>query len=210
VLAGAFALLAVLADAEAELGLTEAARRAGLPKSTAHRLLEQLCGIGAAEHRRRGYGVGPLVGRLGMERGRLHARIGAAVGKSALRLAKLSRTDVVVCVLSGADVVVVATYAGHSARVPAVRPGAVLPPSTPMAGVLLNSAGLGPVEPPWTRQDQEPAGLSGAAAPIRDPDGRVVAAIGALNSSGQDLPWLRQLVMVAAVEAGRELAGTFA
>ncbi|WIV55922.1 helix-turn-helix domain-containing protein [Amycolatopsis nalaikhensis] len=101
VLAGAFALLEVLADAEAELGLTEVARRAGLPKSTSHRLLEQLCGMGAVEHRIRGYGVGPMFGRLCEGRGRTHAWIRAAVGRPAVRLAKLTRTDVVVGVLSG-------------------------------------------------------------------------------------------------------------
>jgi len=198
VLAGAFALLEALADAQAELGLTEAARRAGLPKSTAHRLLEQLCGMGAAEHRIRGYGVGPMFGRLCEGRDRGHAWIRAAAGRPAVRLAKLSRTDVVVCVLSASEVLVVATFAGHSARLPVVRPGTVLPSPTPLAEVLLGECGTG--------AGPEVAGRSCAAAPIHAPDGRVVAALGVLSPSPGELPRLRPLVAIAAAEAGRELA----
>ncbi|MEV6876179.1 helix-turn-helix domain-containing protein [Amycolatopsis sp. NPDC051128] len=204
VLAGAFALLEVLAAAEAELGLTEVARRAGLPKSTAHRLLEQLCGMGAAEHRIRGYGVGPMFGRLCEGRGRVHAWIRAAVGRPAIRLAKLSRTDVVVCVLSGSEVLVVATFAGHSARLPVVRPGTVLPSPTPPAQVLLGGdAG----SPPRDVLAGVVAGRSCAAAPIHAPDGRVVAALGVLSASVGELARLRHLVLTAAAEAGRELIG---
>ena len=201
VLAGAFALLEVLADADSELGLTEAARRAGLPKSTSHRLLEQLCGMGAVEHRIRGYGVGPMFGRLCEGRGRTHAWIRAAVGRPAVRLAKLSRSDVVVGVSSGSEVLVVATFAGHSARLTVVRPGTVLPSPTPLAEVLLDGAdaALGP---------GLVAGLSCAAAPINAPDGRVVAALGVLSSCPGELARLRHLVVIAAAEAARELTGT--
>jgi len=204
VLAGAFALLEVLADAEAELGLTEVARRAGLPKSTAHRLLEQLCGMGAAEHRIRGYGVGPMFGRLCEGRGRAHAWLRAAVGRPAIRLAKLSRADVVVCVLSGAEVLVVATFAGHSARLPVLRPGTVLPSATPLAQVLLGGdtgPGTGDVSGGMV------AGRCCTAAPIHAPDGRTVAALGVLSASAAELARLRHLVPITAAEAGRELTG---
>jgi len=205
VLSGAFALLEALAGAEGDLGLTEAAKRAGLPKSTAYRLLEQMCEIGAAEHRSRGYGVGPLVGWLGKGRGHVHASIRDAVGKAAIRLAKLSRADVVVCVPSGAEVVVVATYAGHSARLPAVRPGTVLPPSAPLAEVLNDDR----AEPGAFLSAGQADTLSCAAAAIHSHDGRIVAGIGVLTSSAKDLSWLGQLVTIAAVEAGRQLAGMF-
>lgn len=190
VLEGAFALLEVLAaaDAGAGLGLTEAAQRAGLPKSTAHRMLEQMCEIGAVERLFRGYVVGPLAGRLVQGRGRLHARIRAAVGRPAIRLAKLTRADVVVCVLAGSEVVVVAAVSGHSARVPAVSPGTMLPSSAAVAGVLLGGA------------------ARGAAAAIRCPEGRAVAAIGLLATPANDLQLMRQLVDAAALEAGHELA----
>lgn len=202
VLEGAFALLEVLAEADsgAGLGLTEAAHRAGLPKSTAHRLLEQMCGVGAVERFFRGYVVGPLAGRLVQGRGRLYARIRAATGKPAIRLAKLARADVAVCVPAGAEVVVVAAFAGHSARLPALCPGTVLPPSTAVAGVLLGGGSI---------IDQAPAessGLGFAAAPISSPDGRVVAAMGLLTGPSSDLPLMRQLVDAAALEAGHELA----
>ncbi|MBE1495931.1 DNA-binding IclR family transcriptional regulator [Amycolatopsis lexingtonensis] len=200
VLAGAFALLEVLADAEAELGLTEAARRAGLPKSTSHRLLEQLCGMGAVEHRIHGYGVGPMFGRLCEGRGRTHAWIRAVVGRPAVRLAKLSRSDVVVGVSSGSEVLVVATFAGHSARLPVIRPGTVLASPTPLVEVLHNGADA-------AEGSAQTAGLSCAAAPIHAPDGRVVAALGVLNSCPGELARLRRLVVLAAAEAARELTG---
>jgi IclR family acetate operon transcriptional repressor len=203
VLAGAFALLEVLADAEAELGLTEVARRAGLPKSTAHRLLEQLCGMDAAEHRIRGYGVGPMFGRLCEGRGRAHAWLRAAVGRPAIRLAKLSRADVVVCVLSGAEVLVVATFAGHSARLPVLRPGTVLPSATPLAQVLLSDTGPGSGDVSGGMV----AGRCCTAAPIHAPDGRTVAALGVLSASAAELARLRHLVLIVADEAGRELTG---
>jgi DNA-binding IclR family transcriptional regulator len=224
VLEGAFALLEALAEAEAGvgLGLTEAANRAGLPKSTAHRLLEQMCGIGAVERLFRGYVVGPLAGLLVQGRGRLHARIRFAVGGPAIRLAKLARADVAVCVLSGPEVVVVATFAGHSARLPIVYPGTVLPPATAVARVLLSGAhraehvvsgGELPspcsdvvVEGVVIESELVLPGISCAAAPIYSPGGRVVAAIGVLSASARNLPQLGQLVFAAAAEAGHQLA----
>ncbi|NBH04657.1 hypothetical protein GTY80_15560, partial [Amycolatopsis sp. SID8362] len=52
------------------------------------------------------------------------------------------------------------------------------------------------------------AGLSCAAAPIHAPDGRVVAALGVLNSCPAELARLRHLLVLAAAEAARELTGS--
>ena len=58
VLAGAFALLHELRFAEGALGVRTLARRAGLPKSTAHRLLVQLEELGALERDGAKYVIG--------------------------------------------------------------------------------------------------------------------------------------------------------
>jgi len=50
---------------ETELGLSELARRVGLPKTSAHRLAEQLVGVGMLERTRCGYRLGPRLFELG-------------------------------------------------------------------------------------------------------------------------------------------------
>ncbi|WIV55921.1 hypothetical protein [Amycolatopsis nalaikhensis] len=95
---------------------------------------------------------------------------------------------------------VVATFAGHSARLPVIRPGTVLPSPTPLADVLLTGADVG-------ARSEQVAGRSCAAAPVHAPDGRVVAALGVLSSCPGELARLRQLVGIAAAEAARELTG---
>lgn len=98
VLEGAFRLMAAL-DEAGQAGVTSLAARAGLPKTTAHRLLRQLAELGAVERRADAYRVGPRMFRLG--RGwepspglrtaarepvrRLVAATGATVGVSTLR-----------------------------------------------------------------------------------------------------------------------------
>ena len=64
VLEGAFLLLNEIVDTE-ERGLSELAARTGLPKATAHRLLEQLVRLGAIERRDGRYRMGQTMFRLG-------------------------------------------------------------------------------------------------------------------------------------------------
>lgn len=64
VLAGAFALLRALAAAGGSARLGAVARAAGLPRSTAHRLLTQLIDEGAVERRGEEYALGTGLHRL--------------------------------------------------------------------------------------------------------------------------------------------------
>ncbi|HEY3607926.1 MAG TPA: helix-turn-helix domain-containing protein [Pseudonocardiaceae bacterium] len=65
VLEGAFALLDVLGTMGNEVGLSELAKSSGLPKTTVHRLLDQLGELGAVERSSTGYRIGSRVFRLG-------------------------------------------------------------------------------------------------------------------------------------------------
>jgi DNA-binding IclR family transcriptional regulator len=65
VLEGAFALLDVLGAMGNEVGLSELAKSSGLPKTTVHRLLDQLGELGAVERSSTGYRIGSRVFRLG-------------------------------------------------------------------------------------------------------------------------------------------------
>lgn len=65
VLEGAFALLDVLGSVGNEVGLAELAKNSGLPKTTVHRLLDQLGELGAVERSSSGYRIGSRVFRLG-------------------------------------------------------------------------------------------------------------------------------------------------
>jgi IclR family transcriptional regulator, acetate operon repressor len=65
VLEGAFAVLDALAHADEGLGLTALARASGLAKTSAHRITEQLVGLGAVECFDRRYFVGPRMLRVG-------------------------------------------------------------------------------------------------------------------------------------------------
>ncbi|HUO39461.1 MAG TPA: helix-turn-helix domain-containing protein [Mycobacterium sp.] len=65
VLDGAFAVLDALAYADEGLGLTALAQRSGLPKTSAHRLAEQLVALGAVQCVEQRYYVGPRIFRIG-------------------------------------------------------------------------------------------------------------------------------------------------
>jgi DNA-binding IclR family transcriptional regulator len=65
VLNGAFSVLDALAHVEEGLGLTALAQAAGLAKTSAHRLAEQLVTLGAVERFDHRYYVGPQMMRIG-------------------------------------------------------------------------------------------------------------------------------------------------
>jgi DNA-binding IclR family transcriptional regulator len=65
VLDGAFSLLDALAHADEGLGLTALAQAAGLAKTSAHRLAEQLVTLGAVQRFHHRYYVGPRMLRIG-------------------------------------------------------------------------------------------------------------------------------------------------
>lgn len=108
-----------------ELSLVELSRRSGLPKSTAHRLAEQLCALGWLERNYRGYRVGMRLFELG----------GLAIGHHQLReaalphlhaLANRARAAVQLGVLDGDEVVYLERTVVGPDRLP-TRPGARMP-----------------------------------------------------------------------------------
>lgn len=109
----------------AVLSLAELSRRCGLPKSTAHRLAEQLRALGWLERDYRGYRVGIRLFELG----------GLAVGYNKIRdaalphlhaLANHSGHAVQLAVLDGAEVVYLERVVVGNAGLP-TRPGARMP-----------------------------------------------------------------------------------
>lgn len=65
VLEGTFALLTAM-ERLGQAGVTRLAEESGLPKATAHRLLQQLADLGAVERQRQSlYRMGPRMFRLG-------------------------------------------------------------------------------------------------------------------------------------------------
>ncbi|WP_416974826.1 IclR family transcriptional regulator [Streptomyces sp. 4F14] len=97
VLEGAFALLAAVERAQGA-GLTRLSSESGLPKATAHRLLEQLTALGAVERHAGGYRVGWRMFQLGQD-WQPHPRLRSAAAEPARRLAELTGTAVGTAVL---------------------------------------------------------------------------------------------------------------
>ncbi|MEY9933774.1 IclR family acetate operon transcriptional repressor [Catenulispora sp. GP43] len=105
VLESAFALLGALEQAGAA-GVTRLAADCGLPKTTAHRLLEQLSSLGAVERSRGGYRIGARVFQLGHS-WQPYRALRAAVREPMRRLAAATGVTVTVNVLrEGADMIV--------------------------------------------------------------------------------------------------------
>ncbi|WP_075737184.1 IclR family transcriptional regulator [Streptomyces acidiscabies] len=97
VLEGAFALLAAVERAQGA-GLTRLSSESGLPKATAHRLLEQLTALGAVERHAGGYRVGWRMFQLGQD-WQPHPGLRTAAAEPARRLAELTGTAVGTAVL---------------------------------------------------------------------------------------------------------------
>ncbi|WHM40394.1 helix-turn-helix domain-containing protein [Streptomyces sp. BPTC-684] len=193
VLEGAFSLLEALARVE-EGGLSELAATAGLPKTTVHRMLDQLVALDAVERRSGRYRMGPAIVRLGRAWSPERPLHTAATGP--LRhLAAATRASVSVSVPGTGSPLVVAALPGEVDDVFPLRAGAVLPPGS-AAEVVLAAAGPatappeGQCAPQWQRRievareqgtalDHYEADVLVAclAAPVRAPSGKVVAAL---------------------------------
>lgn len=177
VLEGAFALLESLNALGGRAGFAELMRAADLPKTTTHRLLDQLVELGAVERGPEGYRTGSRVFRLGQswqpelrELARewlpvLSARLGAGVFLAVPREQR-------VLVVEGAG----------------IRPGTILPPGT-ASGRLL-AAHAHPVGEPGRDAGEIlargfAADAGSAAVPVRTPDGRTAAALAAVPLPGR-------------------------
>jgi IclR family transcriptional regulator, acetate operon repressor len=217
VLEGAFELLEAMRRTQ-EAGLTALAVESGLPKATAHRLLEQLVRLGAAERRDGRYRIGSSIFRLGHGWQPLPG-LRAAAHLPARRLAHATGASVGVCVLRGGRTMVVAGVAGVGEPLVALTPGATYPWSTAAGKVLVAEgdpeAPTGPLPTAWRRESAEirahglayergdvVAGVHCVAVPLRDRSGRAVAALCAIVPDEHRLPALAD----PTVRAGRTIS----
>ncbi|MFD3654554.1 IclR family transcriptional regulator [Streptomyces sp. NPDC058620] len=200
VLEGAFALLDALRRCGGEAGLTEIAVECGLPKGSAHRLLDQLLLVGAVERRGSRYRVGSQLYRLGQAwqpypglrvaaRHPLH-RLRAATGASAL-----------VTVLHDGRALTVASVPGEAEPLVPVRNGMSFLLDT-AAGQVLSAPGpartAGRLPGAVLEHGEVLDGICCAALPVRSPDNRTVAAVAVMVLSAQRL----QRAAQEAVQAG--------
>ncbi|GAB3726255.1 IclR family transcriptional regulator [Amycolatopsis oliviviridis] len=202
VLEGAFTLLEALDEHGGQAGLTQLVRATGLPKTTVHRLLDQLADLGAVERAGSGYRIGSRVFRLG----RFWQPELRYLAKEWLPpLSARMRASLVLVVPREGRALVAAGAVLPADDVP-VWPGTPLPPGT-AAGRLLAAHHPSLAEPDAdalgirtagyaTESEAITEGLGCAAVGIRTPDGRVGAALAAV------LPVRRDPVSVVAGLAG--------
>jgi len=215
VLDGAFALLEALGHGE-EVGLTRLAADAGLPKATAHRLLDQLAALGAVQRRAGQYRLGSRMFRFG-QAWQPAQSLRAAAARPLRQLAMATNAaGFCLAVPDGDAVMLVAGIGREVNEVFPLRAGTVLPPGT--AAELILATATDVQEPPhrcsgheWARRvgDARRAGLAYdhekrfvplvcVAAPVRTPDGRIVAALAASMLDATRLPSLAEAVRRAA------------
>lgn len=224
VLEGAFALLEALERA-GEAGLTALAVESGLPKSSAHRLLDQLIDLGAVERSGGDYRMGARVFRLG--RGwQPHPGLLAAATVPVRRLAESTGATVALCVLREGRVMAVAGVPGEAADLVPLRPGLTWPWLTAAGKVLVAAAPpelpFGPLPASWRwtareirergaafdREEQVP-GVCCVAVPLHGPGGDVIAALCAMVPPGRDLSSLADVLarVARSIDAGVRGAG---
>ncbi|MGW6390934.1 IclR family transcriptional regulator [Streptomyces sp. NPDC055103] len=201
VLEGAFALLECLRSYADGAGVTELARSAGVPKGTAHRLLDQLVAAGAVERHERRYRVGAQLYWLG-QAWEPYPGLRAAARLPLHRLRAMTGATTVLTVMREERALIIGSVPGQVEPVLPVRDGIAFDLDT-AAGKALR----GPVRP-GAVLDREGvvAGVSCAALPIRTPDGRTVASLAAVVPSGRRLEPLAESVAEAAAAVTRALA----
>lgn len=175
VLARAFALLGSFGPGRTDLTLEELAEGAGLARSTAHRLIKQLEGLGALERTIRGWRLGVRMFELGqLVPSQLRLRERALPYMNDIYEA--TRQTVHLAVLEAADVVYVEVLAGHQkVRSPSRRGGRVPAHCTGVGKVLLAHADDGmerlaaaaPLAARTAETITDPARLRGVLADVR-------------------------------------------
>ncbi|TDD94260.1 IclR family transcriptional regulator, partial [Actinomadura rubrisoli] len=223
VLEGAFLVLEELARL-GEAGLTQLSSATGLPKSTTHRLLDQLVALGAV-HRGEGgrYRVGARAFRLG-QMWEPAPVLRTAAARPARQLAITVGESVSVAVLNASDALIVAGVLGRADEVWPLRPGAVLPVASAAEAAIKASrpraaAPDGYPRTEWTRRltgvrdhgvafDYESAlpPLACVAAPVHDPAGTTVAAIATVVLDSRRLASLAEAVRATADRISANLA----
>ncbi|RKT55317.1 helix-turn-helix domain-containing protein [Saccharothrix australiensis] len=127
VLDRAFTLLDALVSRSDGVGLTWIAHYCGIPKSTAHRLLQQLEALGVVERSDGRYRVGAHVFRLG-QAWEPYPRLLAAARRPLHDLAATTRTSAVLTVRRQREVLVAAASLARTEDGPRLRPGCTVPP----------------------------------------------------------------------------------
>ncbi|PKV89723.1 helix-turn-helix domain-containing protein [Streptomyces sp. TLI_146] len=194
VLEGAFLLLEVLSRVD-EAGLTELAADAGLPKTTAHRLLEQLVAVGGVERSAGRYRIGGTIVRLGHS-WTSHRVLGRAAALPLRHLAGWTGAAVALVAPVCGRMVIVNGLTGAADAAFSHRQGMVLPPGNAAEAVMAAAAPAAPPPPgqlpsEWEKRLRaarehgaavhrwgDDVVLSCVAAPVRTRTGKVVAAIG--------------------------------
>jgi IclR family acetate operon transcriptional repressor len=220
VLEGAFSLLEALETAE-DAGLTALASCTGLPKATAHRLLDQLVELGAVERAAGRYRMGPQMFRLGRA-WQPHPKLLGLVREPIRALSRATGATVGVCVLSEGRTLVVAAVSGDVEERARIRPGVVCPSSTAAGKVLTaNASPQGLFEPQsasWRREaasirnrgaafdDQElSSGVCCVAVPLHGPAGQAVAALCVLTDPSRPMKHLTKTAGQTARTVSRQL-----
>ncbi|MFE5793125.1 IclR family transcriptional regulator [Streptomyces sp. NPDC056503] len=201
VLEGAFALLDALHRCGDEAGVTELALACGVPKGSAHRLLDQLVVVGAVERRGSRYRVGPQLYRLG-QAWEPHPGLRLAARLPVQRLRAATGASVVLAVLREDRALVVASAPGELEPLVPVRNGTAFRLDTAAGTALRGPLAGGPV---LDREDVMD-GVCCAAFPVRGRDGRTVAALAAMVPAGRRLDALAGAVADAGAALGRALA----
>jgi DNA-binding IclR family transcriptional regulator len=225
VLEGAFRLLDVLSRAADGAGLSELARDARLPKASAYRLLEQLVDLAAVHRHERRYFIGPQLAQLGRA-WQPHPVLRAAAREPVRLLSALSSTIAVVTVLRDHRVRAVTAARGVVTEIPRIHPYDEFPIRTAAGRVLLLAKPTESGDPPpgfsqteWRRKMGEfrrggtvvmdhqevMPGMCCVAAPVRRPDGELVAAVSALAVKSVVPAGLTELVVRASHEITRNL-----
>jgi IclR family transcriptional regulator, acetate operon repressor len=215
VVRGVFAVLDVLNGADG-LGPTELAARAGLPKATVHRLLEQLIDEDAVERYEGRYRLGPAMFRLG--HWRPAQRLRAAARLPMRELAAAARgASVSLALLWRGGTIVAGTLPGEADHLMPLTVGNQCGPGSEPS--LLWAAHRPDTAPPdgfplaeWRRRvravrasgvvrvasSMKVPELAALGVPVRDAGGAVVASLGCLVLDHRRLSALEPLVCRAA------------
>ncbi|KDA42674.1 transcriptional regulator [Frankia sp. BMG5.23] len=195
VLEGAFDILDALSWFDS-VGLSELARTAGLPKTTVHRLVEQMCALGVVDRDSGGYRIGSGLRRLAAPDRSLH-RLARIARDPVASLSAATRTAIALVVLRERRLVLATSAAGDrgidlrgstsSLRLDtaagqmllACQPELVPPPSMSEREWKRARAVIRREEAAFDQQDLVD-GICCVSVPVRSRDGVVVAALTAL------------------------------
>lgn len=167
VLAGAFVLLDNLME-HGELGLSQLATRSDMPKTTVHRLLEQLEDLGAVENARGRYRIGAQMFRLG-QMWQPYPNLIQVARQPLRQLSATIRTSTVLAVPRQERDLIAAASVVRAEDVIRLRPGSTVPD-----------------------------GLELVTAPVRSPSNIVLGTVAAVLADGRSATALKEAVGHAA------------